>query len=161
MEKLVRQRDFEREPNRIRQARPEELPRLLGRKLVEEAEEVLAVCMLHPSVITDAARKVQLIDELADVVEAMFAVATKHLIAPPQIINRATLKAERRGHLIDRVLIDATDDRVETKLRTLVEDLVAALRDARLGEYGHEDRADNTAKLEQRARDLGCIGEVA
>jgi predicted house-cleaning noncanonical NTP pyrophosphatase (MazG superfamily) len=161
MEKLVRQLDFADAPQRTRRARPEELPMLLGRKLVEESRELLEVLMFHGTVMLPDQRRARLLDELGDVFDVCDTIIKLHGIQPLRVTLAIEEKQEERGKFVDKVLTDAPDDREETQLRSLVEDLLRELIDSNLGEYGYLANKEKLDSLRARADKLSCLGETA
>lgn len=78
----------------VRTARPGELPGLLRAKLAEEATEAITA--------DDDA----LLDELADVIEAVRALGAHHGYSPADIETARAAKATTRGAFVQRLVLD-------------------------------------------------------
>jgi predicted house-cleaning noncanonical NTP pyrophosphatase (MazG superfamily) len=155
MEKLVRHKIKFDSTAKLRVCRDSERNRLLARKLVEESDEVLQIVMVHDDFIPMAQRKEQLMEELADVKEVVATIAEAYSIPMDDICSLQDRKRTREGGFLDKVLVNARDTRVETRLRALVEDCMREL-------FHVGNREGQILKeLHLRAQDLGCMNEVA
>lgn len=104
-EKLIRDKIELDDDAVTRQAAPDELNRLLGRKLVEEAEE-LAQALRSASGITTGEAMRQIIDEAADVMEVMNTILWRLGIDNYTLARRMETKRNARGGFTDRVLLN-------------------------------------------------------
>jgi len=144
----------------IRVATADEMPRLLGRKLVEEANEVLQVLMFHPSVLSPDNRIEQLLPELADVFEVVDAIAEINDLGPSRVSEACDKKFQSKGGFQDRlVLTGLKDNTPDSKLRQLVEDVIRELIAVNGGTSAFP--TGTLKELVKRADELGCIGTVS
>jgi predicted house-cleaning noncanonical NTP pyrophosphatase (MazG superfamily) len=110
MEKLIRQ-DIPLPPEvKTRKASNEELDKLLGAKLVEEAQELAEVLMTPAPDLERVGeykeRKRRLIDEAADVLEVLNTILHRHGIDAAALGHALEAKCDARGGFIDRVLVE-------------------------------------------------------
>ncbi len=159
IEKLVRSKIRFSADAQLRDARPDEVRKLLARKMCEEADELSRVLYLHDDFLPPAERRKQVVDELADISE-VHAVVARHLEIPiTEIGLHQAGKRYRLGTFERKVLTNAVDERSETKLRLLVEDCIAALRSDVV--IAQAVTPDKLAELEKRASNLGCLDDLA
>lgn len=165
MEKLIRQNINLDRDAKTRTAHPDELDKLLGQKMVEEAYELSAVLHrdIKPGIDSPAyVQKIRdMVDEAADVVEVVNTVLYRHGIRTGTIGARLEAKHHERGGFIDRVLIDAPANTPDAQLRSLVEDTLRALVEAITGSTTKTSNRAALASLHQRAHMLGCLGTNA
>lgn len=158
MEKLVRDGINYLDKVNIRTASPDEMPRLLGRKLVEEANEVLRALMLHNSVITPFNRHIRLVEELADITEVEDVIIELNGIEGDSVDLAQTRKHEHLGGFDERRVLTLPDSHhVDSQLRSLVEDCILALA----SQIAFDERLQLIKSLTERAELLGCLGTVA
>lgn len=106
-EKLIRDKIELDDDAVTRQAAPEELESLLGRKLVEEAEELAQVLKsASGSGLMPGETLRQIIDEAADVMEVMNTILWRLGIDTYSLARRMEIKRNARGGFTDRVLIN-------------------------------------------------------
>src|SRR5262245_36594491 len=99
MEKLVRDKIRLRPDQRPRIADRSEMPRLLARKLVEEAEELLQVEMFHETVLPD--KRPRRTQELVDIAEVCAAIHEFHDIDDNLFEREVEFKARLRGSFLE------------------------------------------------------------
>lgn len=164
MEKLIRQNINLDRDAKTRQAQPDELDRLLGQKLMEEASELSEVLHrrapdFHPErQRAQQAMKVSIVDEAADVLETLNTILWRHGIKSPTVAARIESKRDERGGFEDRVLINAEPNHRDAQLRSLVEDCLRALVEAITGSTTKTSNTAALAGLHQRAHALDCLG---
>lgn len=109
-EKLIRQNIPLPPDVTTRKADPSELDGLLGAKVVEEAKE-LAEVLATPLGALDSPeykeRKARLIDEAADILEALNTILHRHGITSSAVAMRIEQKHDQRGGFVNRVLVYA------------------------------------------------------
>lgn len=154
IEKLVRSKIKFGSDAKLREASPDEVRKLLARKMDEESDELSRVLYLHDDFLPPAERRKQATDELADITEVRDSVARQLEIPLAEIGLRQAAKRYQLGTFERLVLTNAVDERNETKLRLLVEDCIAALGDAFIDD-------DKVKLLRQRAELLGCLNDLA
>src|SRR4029077_2934205 len=143
-------------------ADPKEMPRLLARKLVEESNEVLENEMLDESTFPGSGQKVaRRIQELADVAEVLTAIHEFHDIDDNLFERECDTKLRIHGGFLKGVVADMPDKRVETQLRTLVEDCLRVLHLSATGVAEQAYLREQTKLLFARADVLGCLGKLS
>ena len=105
-EKLIRDKIELDSDAIVRQAHPDELNKLLGEKLIEEANELAQALALTTSGITPKEIERQIIDESADVLEVLNTILWRNGITNFQLALRIETKSNARGGFTNRVLVN-------------------------------------------------------
>lgn len=158
-EKLIR--DLIKADN-VRQASSSEMRRLLGRKLVEEAQEVLQVLMFDDSVISISNRQARLIEELADVGEVCSAIMRREGVPLDALKHKRESKKAQLGSFDSgRVMTNVERADPEGQMTILIERFCDLLGTPGLATSDDPDFHKKAAALVRRAMELGIVDNAS